>query len=224
MNFFNFLNGGIKKDGKVVTFDPNSFNPNKLTGFIQGLSESSLFSNKQSEEVETPNEIIPNTNQTFNPKFYEQKAFKNYANGHTGNILSLVAKLESGNNPYKIAGGAIDKSLTSSTIGQLSKRYGGKALGRYQIQMPTAKMVLKKNGIDPTNYKFDEEGQENIANMLLVHRGYGKIKDINKLARNLSMEWAALPKDKSNTSYYQGVQGNKALTDYATVIQTLKRT
>ena len=223
MNFFNFLNGGIKKDGKVATFDPNSFNPNKLTGFIQGLSESSLFSNKQSE-VETPNEILPNTEQTFNHKSYEQKGFKNYANGHTGNILSLVAKLESGNNPYKVAGGAIDKTLTSSTIGQLSKRYGGKALGRYQIQMPTAKMVLKKNGIDPTNYKFDEKGQENIANMLLVHRGYGKIKDTNKLARNLSMEWAALPKDESNTSYYQGVQGNKALTDYATVIQTLKRT
>jgi len=41
-------------------------------------------------------------------------------------------------------------------------------------------------------------------------------------AQNLSQVWAALPRDASNRSHYEGIQGNRALVDWPTVIASLQ--
>lgn len=87
-------------------------------------------------------------------------------------------------------------------------------MGRYQIQMRTAIGALQKAGIDPSKFKFDQAGQDKLFQLLLEGRGYkdfmsGKISK-EKFANNLSMEWAALPKDASGKSFYAGDGTNKA--------------
>ena len=77
--------------------------------------------------------------------------------------------------------------------------------------------------MDPSTFKFDYAGQKYIANLLLKNR-IGKETDPSKIAGSIAKEWAVLPKDVSGKSYYDGIQGNKALTDWSTVINTLKRT
>jgi hypothetical protein len=41
-------------------------------------------------------------------------------------------------------------------------------------------------------------------------------------AQNLAQVWAALPRDASNRSHYEGIQGNRALVDWSTVIASLE--
>ena len=84
--------------------------------------------------------------------------------------------------------------------------------------MRTGKEILERNGIDPATFVFNKEGQDQIYQMLLVHRGLndflsGKISD-EQFAHNLSMEWAALPKDASNRGFYDGVGSNKSLLSW----------
>jgi hypothetical protein len=45
---------------------------------------------------------------------------------------------------------------------------------------------------------------------------------LEQFALNLSKEWASLPKDASNKSYYDGDGLNKALVDYAEVVKVLR--
>ena len=49
----------------------------------------------------------------------------------------------------------------------------------------------------------------------------GRISD-EHFARNLSEIWAGLPRDESNESHYEGVQGNRATVDWNTVIDSLR--
>jgi len=49
----------------------------------------------------------------------------------------------------------------------------------------------------------------------------GRISD-EHFARNLSEIWAGLPRDASNESYYEGVQGNRATVDWNAVIDSLR--
>lgn len=223
-SFFNFYGAGVKdKAGNVSSFNPFSFNGDSLLGIVKGMASMNPFKpNTPStpkapvtspSQVSPPSQVVPKVDRTFAPA----------SNIDSSNILRLIASVESGNNYDIIVGGKTDKNLRSSTISQLSKKYGRKALGMYQIQMPTAIGILKANNIDPTNFKFDENGQTTIAKLLLKHRGYGRIKDPNVLARNLSKEWASLPRDASNKSYYDGVQGNAARVDFNTLVNTLKK-
>jgi conjugal transfer mating pair stabilization protein TraG len=41
-------------------------------------------------------------------------------------------------------------------------------------------------------------------------------------AQNLSEIWAGLPRDASNQSHYEGLQGNQATVDWHTVVGTLR--
>ena len=212
-NFFNTLFGGIKTDkNEVKSFDPISF--------VSGIGELKFFQKEESsnDKVVKPTSFVPKV-----PTSYNSESTKKMKTTRTDDIFNLIADLESGNNYHILAGGKIDKSITGKTVTELSNIYGNKAMGKYQIQSTSAKEVLRKNKYNPDTFIFNEEGQEKIARMLAARRGLGKIKDPIKLAYNLSQEWAALPKDKSNMSYYEGKHGNKALTTFDTVLKTLNK-
>ena len=145
---------------------------------------------------------------------------------NTGGLADFIGGLESGNDYTKMVGGAQDASVLGKTIDELMSEKGGQfAMGRYQIQMRTASEVLKNAGIDTSSFKFDEAGQDKIFELLLKRRGIddfmsGKISE-DQFAKNLSMEWAALPQDASGRGYYDGVGTNKSLTSYSSVMGQL---
>jgi len=138
-----------------------------------------------------------------------------YLAGDTSSLASFIGGVESGNDYTKLVGGKKDEGILNKTVSQLNQEKGGQfAMGRYQIQMRTAIGALKKAGIDPSKFKFDQAGQDKLFQLLLEGRGYkdfmsGKMSK-EQFATNLSMEWAALPKDASGKSYYAGVGNNKA--------------
>lgn len=137
----------------------------------------------------------------------------------------------------KLYGGEEDPSILNKTVTQLESEKGGLfAMGKYQIQMETAREVLSKKGIDPTTFKFNEAGQDQLYKMLLERRGLydflsGKI-DENEFATNLAKEWASMPVPedgnyggrflKKGQSYYAGDGKNAALTDVETVLQYIR--
>lgn len=139
----------------------------------------------------------------------------NYDEQGSADFAQFLGAKESGNSYTKLVGGREDTSIMEKTVNQLNNEFGGQfAMGRYQIQMRTAREVLRNNNQDPDSFVFNKEGQDQIYQMLLVRRGLneylsGKISD-EKFARNLSMEWAALPADAGGRSYYAGVGNNKA--------------
>lgn len=143
-----------------------------------------------------------------------------------GGLASFIGKLESGNDYTKMVGGAQDASVLGKTIEELAKEKGEQfAMGRYQIQMRTARDVLKGAGIDSKTFKFDQAGQDKLFELLLQRRGLkdfqsGKITK-EQFAKNLSMEWAALPSDASGKGYYDGVGTNKSLTSFSSVMGQL---
>ena len=144
----------------------------------------------------------------------------------TGGLAEFIGGLESGNDYTKMVGGAQDASVLNKTIDELMSEKGGQfAMGRYQIQMRTASEVLKNAGIDTSSFKFDQAGQDKIFELLLKRRGIddfmsGKITQ-DQFAKNLSMEWAALPQDASGRGYYDGVGTNKSLTSFSSVTDQL---
>jgi len=137
----------------------------------------------------------------------------------------------------KLVGGKEDPSILNKTVSQLESERGGQfAMGKYQIQMRTAREVLTNKGIDPTTFKFNEAGQDQLYKMLLERRGLddflsGKI-DENEFATNLAKEWASMPVPedgnyngrflKKGQSYYAGDGSNAALTDAETVLQYVR--
>lgn len=135
-------------------------------------------------------------------------------------LLDMIAKHESGGD-YNIVykGGRHD--LTHMTINDvrklqrgLAKRLGSSAAGKYQIMGYTMDGLIKEMGLTG-NEIFDEAMQDRMAVQLLNRRGYkeylkGEIT-AKQFVKNLSMEWASLPKDESGRSYYAGDKiGNKA--------------
>jgi hypothetical protein len=147
---------------------------------------------------------------------------KNLSSVNTGGLADFIGGLESGNDYTKMVGGAKDESVLGKTIDQLNSEKGGQfAMGRYQIQMRTASEVLKNAGIDTSSFKFDKAGQDKIFELLLKRRGIddfmsGKITE-DQFAKNLSMEWAALPENASGKGFYDGVGTNKSLTSFSSV-------
>ena len=146
----------------------------------------------------------------------------------SGDLASFIGAVESGNDYTKLVGGKQDKSILSKTVSQLNAERGGQfAMGRYQIQMRTASEVLRNAGKDPTQFKFDQAGQDYIYKLLLKRRGLddymsGQMSK-ETFARNLSMEWAALPRGSDNLSYYHGDGTNKAHRGWQETLGTLEK-
>jgi len=147
------------------------------------------------------------------------------AAGTLGAIRNMIGKAESGGD-YNVLVGGKKADLTNMTVAQvmdlqkkmLDKNYGtggNTALGKYQINNPTLRDLIRKTGMDINTTKFDQATQDMLANELITYRGgYNKYASgaisKEKFMRNLSSIWAGLPMDSSGRSYYQGVGNNKA--------------
>ena len=149
-------------------------------------------------------------------------------------MLDLIAAPESRGNYDAWYGNAeqdrVDLSgLTVDEVRDLQRELvrtnGGSAIGRYQLLDDTLDGLINRMGLSG-NEHFTPELQDRMALLLARDAGMegwagGRISD-DHFASNLSEIWAGLPRDASNQSYYEGVQGNQATVDWHTVVGTLR--
>lgn len=99
------------------------------------------------------------------------------------------------------------------------------AVGRYQFLRKTLAGLKEELGLTGSE-EFTPELQDKLASRLVERRGgkdflEGRITR-DQFLKNLSMEWASLPKDASGRSYYAGDGLNKALTSHGEAMQVLE--
>ena len=154
--------------------------------------------------------------------------------GWPGALLDLIAGPESHGNYNAWYGNAeqdrVDLArLTVDEIRDLQSDFvrsnGGSAIGRYQLLDDTFDGLIDRMGLTG-NERFTPALQDRMALLLARDAGMdewvgGRISD-ERFARNLSEVWAGLPRDASNESYYEGVQGNRATANWNTVIDSLR--
>jgi hypothetical protein len=145
-------------------------------------------------------------------------------------ILSMVGEAESNNNYNAVFGGE-HKNLTKMTLNDvmsfqdtLVNTTGHSPVGRYQIKDSTLSEISKELGLTGDEI-FDETLQDRLGTQLLRRRGLndfmGGSLSIDKFQENLSQEWAALPRDGSGLSYYDGDGVNKATVEHSNLIEIL---
>ena len=98
--------------------------------------------------------------------------------------------------------------------------------GNYQIKDKTMDDLIKRMGLSGHEI-FDEKMQDQMARHLLERRKFedykaGKIS-VDRFINSLSQEWASIPADESNQSYWGKKGNNRALTDYKTVKDLLEK-
>lgn len=110
------------------------------------------------------------------------------------------------------------EELTEMTIGEVydwQSQYGlGKApaTGKYQM-MPTTMMELAQQaGLDREDV-FDKDNQDRLFKASL-NRGLGKADNLREGVSGIADIYAAVPKDESGLSAYEGRAGNTALMGY----------
>lgn len=143
-------------------------------------------------------------------------------------ILDLIAKHESGGMYNRVYGaGFKTQPLTSWTINEVlawQSKQKLTASGKYQIIRATLLGLVKEMKLSGREL-FDENMQDRMALHLLNRRGFQKFLDgkisIDRMALNLSKEWASFPRDESNKSYYAGDGLNRALVSYSEVLHAL---
>lgn len=145
-------------------------------------------------------------------------------------LLSLIRRAEG---DYNIAQGGRKVNFTDMTVGEVmqwQKNNAGKgetqAIGAYQFMPKTLAGLVKNYNID-LNAKFDKGMQDKLANHLMDERGYKEFitgqMPMTTFWKNVSKEWAGLPKDMSGLSYYQGVGSNKATVSAQSVKTALEQ-
>ena len=154
--------------------------------------------------------------------------------GKWGPILDLIGSVEGTYESVypssKIPG------LTEMTIREAfnarenwrAKHGGTGAFGRYQlVSDPIGR--AKAAGLNPEKDLFSPENQDKIAITIITSPRYRGI-DLDMLTNDpakaqllLAQEWAGLPKDSSNISYYAGVGDNAARTTTAKVREAFKQ-
>jgi len=154
--------------------------------------------------------------------------------GWPGALLDLIAAPESRGNYNAWYGNAYQDrvDLAGLTVDQvrglqadLVRSTGGSAIGRYQLLDDTLDGLVDR--MDLTGHeRFTPMLQDRMALQLARDAGMedwirGRTSD-EHFARNLSQVWAALPRDASNQSQYEGIQGNRALADWTSVIASLR--
>lgn len=154
------------------------------------------------------------------------------APGTMGSIRDMIAKVESGGDYNVLVGGgrADLEKMTLAEVFALQQEMlkSGKestAVGRYQFTAATLARMAKKLGMDPSTTKFDRGTQDRLADALIDEMGYQRYA-MGTLSRedflkNLSTQWAGLPKDASGASYYAGVGSNKAGIGYEQALASL---
>lgn len=131
-------------------------------------------------------------------------------------VKDMVAKHESGGD-YNVVIGGGRMPLTAMPLRDVlniqdelvdSGQPSG-AVGRYQIIKKTMLSIINRNPKTfPLDRPFDEETQEEMADILLDRRGFsafeqGQITE-EEMALELSKEWASLPNPETGRSYYDG--------------------
>ncbi|MDP7142051.1 MAG: hypothetical protein QF692_09810 [Alphaproteobacteria bacterium] len=154
------------------------------------------------------------------------------ASAMNGSLLDLISEHESGGS-YTIIYGGRHVDLTEMTVDEVlrfqeatvASGSPSSAVGRYQIIHKTLDGLKDEMGLRGDE-PFDEAMQDRMATVLLNRRGYddylsGEIGDA-EFMRNLSQEWASLPKDMGGRSYYAGDGLNKALTSPEAVLAAMR--
>jgi conjugal transfer mating pair stabilization protein TraG len=154
--------------------------------------------------------------------------------GWSGALLDLIAAPESHGNYNAWYGNAYQDrvDLSGLTVDQvrglqadLVRSTGGSSVGRYQLLDDTLDGLVDRMGLTG-HERFTPVLQDRMALQLAHDAGMedwirGRTSD-EHFARNLSQVWAALPRDASNRSQYEGIQGNRALVDWTSVIASLR--
>lgn len=147
-------------------------------------------------------------------------------------ILDLIAKHES-DGDYNIVYGGARIPLTQMTVHevldwqreQVARGVPSAAAGRYQFIAKTLAGLVEQGVVNGSDL-FNEATQDKLAMHQLKSRGYDKFLagtiTAEKFMENLSKEWASLPKDSSNLSYYHGDGLNKAGVDSTVVMAALR--
>lgn len=148
-------------------------------------------------------------------------------------LLNLIGKLESSDN-YNVIYGGEEKPLTKMAVKEIqklqkdmnTKGMASTAVGRYQIIDDKMNDLIRWMEVDE-NSLFEEKLQDQMGRQLLERRGFEKFKAgkirTEDFIRELSQEWAALPVDESNESYYKGIGNNKALIDFKALKDMLEK-
>lgn len=140
--------------------------------------------------------------------------------GTLGDIRQMIGRAES-RGDYNIMVGGEKANLTEMTLDEIFdlqkqriQQGKGSAAGKYQFIYGTLRQTANMLGMDPATTKFDQNTQDELANYLIMQRGYNKYASgaisKEKFLQNLSSIWAGLPMNASGKSYYQGYNGNKA--------------
>lgn len=155
----------------------------------------------------------------------------NFTTKNVNGLLNLIGHGESRNNYNAVYGGE-NQNLTGMTLDEVLGYQGqvvaqgspSSAVGKYQIIRSTLeglKTELGLTGAEP----FDETLQDTLAMQLLKRRGVEQFLSGGMSAEdfqfNLSQEWAALPKDKSGLSFYDGDGLNRATLEPGEVLSAL---
>jgi muramidase (phage lysozyme) len=141
----------------------------------------------------------------------------------TDRLLALIRRVEAGGN-YNATFGHADAvaDLGFLTVEEVMEKQtmilaGGSkssAIGAYQFLQKTLLDLVHAGIVDEDDF-FTPGIQDRLARELLRRRGWdrylaGQIS-AETIQRSLSMEWASLPKDATDKSFYAGDGLNKAL-------------
>jgi len=151
-------------------------------------------------------------------------------------LLELIGEVEAQGNYNAIFGnGGQDEidytAMTLDEVAEAQKAHvtagnASSAIGKYQFIQGTLKGLRKDLGLKGDE-KFTPELQDELAQALLRRRGLDKYLkgDITaeQFQANLAKEWASLPSDSKNKSYYDGDGLNKARTDTNTLLERIKK-
>lgn len=233
---FDQVTDEVKNEAEKSFWDTlKDFNIWKMLGkfgeFISWLGDS--FKNLFSEWFGTKEEskekrdalaqsIFPYSNQyrEQNPWKFDHLNTKPWVNG----LLDMIGKIEWAGNYNAIVGQPNQSIMDFSRMSireviayqdtMKSKWFESTAVWKYQVIQGTLKETVAKHGID-LDAKFNPAMQDKIATYLMERRWLNSFiagrMDLDTFQKNLSMEWAALPKDNSNKSFYKWVGSNKAL-------------
>lgn len=149
-------------------------------------------------------------------------------------LKNLIGHHESANDYNRVYGPGVKRiPVTTMSIDQVltwqdkSVAEGAKSspVGKYQIIRGTLRELKAEMGLTGKEL-MNEAMQERMFEKLAERRGLGAFQE-GKISqatfmRNLSQEWASLPKDNSGLSYYHGDGLNRAHATPASVIRALE--
>ena len=190
--------GGMESSGQIVDDlgDDSNMSEPPASGLGRFLNLGGLFNRQKNT-----------SSSSFSSS--SSSATSGSGSGNLARMKNFIGGIESNNNYNVIVGGKNDPSIKEKTVTELNSKFGGQtALGRYQIQMRTALDQLRRNKIDPSTFKFDEKGQDDLFRMILKYRGYDEYLEgtmtKKEFALQLAKEFASVPEDARNRSYYAG--------------------